>query len=230
MPNVKLRACILFLSVAWVILLIYLCNMEMDIYRTIEKPSQDSFSEKRSRFLAFAEPARTIDDVKSIVTRYKQQYYDARHVCYAYMLGAHSDIYAAKDDGEPSGSAGRPILEQIRSFNVTNIVVLVVRYFGGIKLGTGGLFSAYKIAAQGALANADIKEETIQERWELKFEYPRLNEVLRLIRNMGGNILEQEYMTECRIVLSIRQSVAPAVIKGLENLRFVRIKQICESA
>jgi len=163
-------------------------------------------SEKRSKFLAFAIPVRTLDEVKEQLKIYEKKYYDARHVCYAYMLGAERTDFRANDNGEPSGTAGRPILGQINSFGLTDILVVVVRYFGGIKLGTSGLIVAYKAAAQEALNAAEVVEKTVDAEISFLFEYPFMNDVMRIVKEESPEIVSQDFDNDCRMTLRIRKS------------------------
>lgn len=164
-----------------------------DTYRTIESLSEGLYKEKGSKFLSFAEPVSSLDEVKERIAYYKKAYFDARHVCYAYVLGPDGDEYRVSDDGEPSGTAGRPIHGQIRSNNLTNILVVVVRYFGGILLGTGGLIVAYKEATADALTHAMIVEKDVLFERLLAFPYEKMNEVMRVMKDTQSQILEQGY-------------------------------------
>lgn len=177
-----------------------------DSYKTISKLAEGTYTEKRSKFLAFAIPVRTIDEIKEQLKVYEKKYYDARHVCYAYMLGAERADFRANDNGEPSGTAGRPILGQINSFGLTDILIVVVRYFGGIKLGTSGLIVAYKAAAQEALNAADIIEKTVDADITFVFEYPFLNDVMRIVKEESPEIISQDFDNDCRMTLRIRKS------------------------
>ncbi len=169
-------------------------------YKTIEAQAEGLYKEKGSKFLSFAIPVRNVEEVKAILETYRKDYYDARHVCYAYMLGADREEFRANDDGEPSGTAGRPILGQINSFGLTNILVIVVRYFGGILLGTGGLIVAYKEATQDALNNASIVERDVMLYKELRFTYEKMNDVMKTLKAIEAKILEQGYEDgECEI-------------------------------
>ena len=167
--------------------------MENDIYRTIDVQGEGIYSEKRSKFLAFAIPVLTVEDVKREVEAYQKKYYDARHVCYAYRLGERRELFRANDNGEPSGTAGKPILGQIDSRELTNVLVIVVRYFGGIKLGTSGLIVAYKAAAAEALDATEHVEKTINEEITLKFRLsrmPRLRERYeKLVIDSRGDLI-----------------------------------------
>ena len=192
--------------------------LEEDIYKTIDLAGEGIYSEKRSKFLAFAIPVQSTDDVKREVEAYQKKYYDARHVCYAYRLGGRRELFRANDNGEPSGTAGKPILGQIDSRELTNVLVIVVRYFGGIKLGTSGLIVAYKAAAAEALDATEHIEKTINEEITLKFSYPLLNDVLRIVKEENPRIVEQVFDNECVVTLSIRLSRMPRLRERYEKL------------
>ena len=177
-----------------------------DTYRTISDLSEGYYTEKRSRFLSFALPVRTPDEVKTLIDAYRKKYYDARHVCWAYMLGPDRITFRANDDGEPSSTAGKPILGQINSNNLTDILIIVVRYFGGIELGTSGLIVAYRTAAAEAIAAARIEERTIDETITITFEYPHLNSVMRIVKEDKPDVLTQSFELTCEMTLRIRQS------------------------
>lgn len=177
-----------------------------DSYLTITSPAEGLYKDKGSKFLAFAHPVNNLDEVKALHEKYKKEYYDARHVCYAYMLGADKEEYRANDDGEPSGTAGRPILGQIRSKNLTNIVVFVIRYFGGILLGTGGLIVAYKEATADALVHAEIIEKAVMLPRTLRFPYEKMNEIMRTLKDINARILSQDWADgQCIIYCEIEK-------------------------
>ena len=180
--------------------------MAIDSYRTITALSEGTYSEKRSKFLAFAIPVRSAEEVKQIVAEYQKKYYDARHVCYAYMLGAERAEFRANDNGEPSGTAGKPILGQINSNELTDILIIVVRYFGGVKLGTSGLIVAYRLAAAEAIAAAEIIEKTVDEEITFYFEYPFMNDVMRIVKEEAPDIVSQGYDNDCSMTLRIRKA------------------------
>lgn len=193
-----------------------------DTYKTIARLSEGSITEQRSKFIAYAVPVQTPEEVKTIVESYRKQYYDARHVCWAYMLGANREHFRTNDDGEPSSTAGKPILGAINSLGLTDILIVVVRYFGGVKLGTGGLIAAYRAAAQEALSSATIIEKTIDEEIEITFKYPFLNSVMRIIKEENPIVLSQTFDTDCRMKLRIRKSEAEKArqrLKTVEGLR-----------
>lgn len=170
-----------------------LLHLMADSYLTIQSASKGIYRDKGSKFLAFAHPVRTIDEVKELLDKYRKEYYDARHVCYAYMLDPDQTEFRANDDGEPSGTAGRPILGQIRSNNLTCILVVVVRYFGGILLGTSGLIVAYKEATADALHNAEIIEKAVMLPRTLRFPYEKMNEAMRTLKEINAHILSQDW-------------------------------------
>lgn len=196
----------------------------MDSYLTIEGLSEGIYTEKRSKFLAFALHVETVDEVKEYVAEYQKKYYDARHVCYAYMLGADRLDFRANDNGEPSGTAGKPILGQINSNNLTNILIVVVRYFGGIKLGTSGLIVAYRMAASEAIAAATVVEKTVDEDITFFFEYPFMNDVMRIVKEENPKIMEQGYDTDCSMTLRIRRGNMPRLRERLEKVETLRVQ------
>lgn len=194
-----------------------------DTYKTIEGQSEAVYTEKRSKFIAIAIPVRMLTEVKAHLEEYQKKYYDARHVCYAYMLGAERKEFRANDNGEPSGTAGKPILGQINSNELTDILIIVVRYFGGIKLGTSGLIVAYRTAAAQAIAEATIIEKTVDQDVKIVFEYPFMNDVMRIVKEEMPEILEQSYDMDCIMRLRIRKSLMPrlhARLEKVETLRF----------
>ena len=192
-----------------------------DEYKTITEIIGEGFySEKRSKFLAFAHHVETIDEIKDILASYRKKYYDARHVCYAYVLGADKADFRANDDGEPSSTAGKPILGQINSYDLTNVLVIVVRYYGGVNLGTGGLIVAYRTAAADALDHATIETRRVEEVITYSFPYPMMNAVMRVIKEMQPRIVSQTFDNTCSISMSIRQEMAPVLRDRLEKLSF----------
>lgn len=194
-----------------------------DTYKTIARLAEGTYSEKRSKFLAFAIPVRSLDEVKEYLKFYEKKYFDARHVCYAYMLGAERTNFRANDNGEPSGTAGRPILGQINSFDLTDILLVVVRYFGGIKLGTSGLIVAYKAAAQEALNAAEIIEKTVDADITFFFEYPFMNDVMRIVKEESPEIISQDFDNNCRMTLRIRKSQFDRLKDRLQKVETLRI-------
>lgn len=199
--------------------------MAIDSYRTITALSEGTYSEKRSKFLAFAIPVRSAEEVKQIVAEYQKKYYDARHVCYAYMLGAERAEFRANDNGEPSGTAGKPILGQINSNELTDILIIVVRYFGGVKLGTSGLIVAYRLAAAEAIAAAEIIEKTVDEEITFYFEYPFMNDVMRIVKEEAPDIVSQGYDNDCSMTLRIRKASMPKLKARLEKVCSLRFEE-----
>jgi uncharacterized YigZ family protein len=179
----------------------------IDIYKTIKEKSEGTYTELRSKFLAFAHPVSTVEEAMALVEQYQKKYYDARHVCWAYMIGADRETFRSNDNGEPSGTAGKPILGQINSNELTDIIILVVRYFGGVKLGTSGLIVAYRTAAAEAIAAATIEERQVEATYDFSFEYPLMTAVMKVVRDMNARILEQSYDMDCRMSVSIRKGL-----------------------
>ena len=188
-----------------------------DTYKTIAEPSEGIYTEKRSKFIAIALPVRTLDEIKAHLETYQKKYYDA------YMLGAARKDFRANDNGEPSGTAGKPILGQINSNELTDILIIVVRYFGGIKLGTSGLIVAYKAAAAEAIAAATVIEKTVDEEVTIMFEYPFMNDVMRIVKEEEPEILRQSYDMDCSMTLRIRSSMMPKLRARLEKVETARI-------
>lgn len=193
-----------------------------DTYKTITSPSTGSYSEKRSKFLAYAFPVQTEQQVKERLTEIQKKHNDARHHCYAYILGPRKDAYRMNDNGEPSGTAGRPIHGQLMSKDLTNTLVIVVRYFGGIKLGVSGLQNAYKIAAKEALEAATIIEKTIDETYEVTFEYLQMNNVMQLMKDPYVTIISQQSDMNCTIQFTVRQREAERIVTALKKLGQVK--------
>ena len=193
-----------------------------DQYHTISENSvgEGYYTEKRSKFLAFAHHVETVEDVKSIVSAYRKQYYDARHCCYAYMLGPEQKAFRANDDGEPSSTAGKPILGQINSAGLTDILIVVVRYYGGVNLGTGGLIVAYRTAAADAIANATIEMRQVEETIKYDFTYPMMNDVMRIVKEMQPQVVDQQFDNTCSITLRIRKREAEQLRSRLNKLSF----------
>ena len=196
------------------------CNMGLDEYRTITNTGEGTYSEKRSKFLAFSHHVESVDEVKEILQAYRKKYYDARHVCYAYVLGPERSEFRANDDGEPSSTAGKPILGQINSNGLTDVLVVVVRYYGGVNLGTGGPIVAYKTAAAEALAASDVVTRQVEEVVTYSFPYVMMNSVMRVVKEMKPRVISQEYDGTCVIRLGIRRSEAETLRAKLENLSF----------
>ncbi len=192
--------------------------MNTDEYKTISATSEGYYTEKRSKFLAFAHHVETVEQVKDIIAGYRKKYYDARHVCYAYMLGPERQDFRANDDGEPSSTAGKPILGQINSNELTDILIVVVRYYGGVNLGTSGLIVAYREAAADAIAHATVETRQVEELVKYSFSYPQMNDVMRIVKDMNPRIISQTYDNTCEIVLSIRKSEAQTLRQRLAKL------------
>lgn len=189
-----------------------------DTYKTITQTSEGLYKEKMSKFLSFAVPCSSAQEALDIVKLYRNEYCDARHCCWAYMIGPERKEFRSNDDGEPSGTAGKPILGQINSFELTNLVVIVVRYFGGIKLGTSGLIEAYRTAAQEALSVAQIEERLIEEELQVAFEYPLMGDVMRIVKEEEATVLAQDFQLSCRLHLSLRRGQMPHMRQRFEDL------------
>ena len=196
-----------------------------DTYHTIIATSQGLYKEKMSKFISFAVPVQSAAEAKEVVKQYQKEYFDARHVCWAYMIGAARTEFLSNDNGEPSGTAGKPILGQINSFGLTNIVIVVVRYFGGIKLGTSGLIVAYLEAAADAINNAQIIECHEQTVISFTFDYLAMNDVMKVIKGVDLKILNQEFDNDCRMTVSIRSDNAPMLVSRLADIDDVRIDE-----
>lgn len=192
-----------------------------DTYKTVSKEVCEGFySEKRSKFLAFVHHVDSVDEAMAIVKEYRKKYYYARHCCYAYVLGSDRADFRANDDGEPSSTAGKPILGQLNRLELTDVLVVVIRYYGGVNLGTGGLIVAYRTATEDALSKAVIEEKFVEERFTYRFTYPMINAVMRVVKETGARIVSQSFDNDCEIVLSIRQSLAEGLQARLDKLSF----------
>lgn len=192
-----------------------------DEFLTItDTPAEGFYSEKRSKFLAFAFHVTSEEEVKQYVAEFRKKYYDARHVCWAYMLGADRTDFRANDDGEPSSTAGKPILGQINKNELTDILIIVVRYYGGVNLGTSGLIVAYRTAAAEAIANAEIVSQFVEEEVVFDFPYIMMNDVMKIIKDMSPRIISQAYDNTCEMKLSIRKSEAPMLKAKFDKLAF----------
>lgn len=196
-----------------------------DVYKTISSQSKGLFKEKGSKFLAYAFPVNTEEEIKEILIRVKKEHHNARHHCYAWRLGKDKITFRANDDGEPSSTAGKPILGQLQRLGVTQVLLIVVRYFGGTLLGTGGLINAYKCAAADALKNAEIVEETIDILFRLRFSYQEMNEVMQILKKENLNIVNTQFELDCELIFSVRKSKAGSIekvfrlIQGVESER-----------
>ncbi|MBD1398471.1 YigZ family protein [Pontibacter sp. JH31] len=197
-----------------------------DTYRTIAEPSEGLYKEKGSKFIALAYPVYSEEEVKEILAGLRKQYYDARHHCYAYSLGADKSRYRANDDGEPNHSAGDPILGQIRSADLSNVLVVVIRYFGGTKLGVSGLIHAYKTAAAEALSTATIEERHETALLQVHFAYPQMNDVMSLVKEYDLSIKEQQFELDCRMTLEVRKKLQEEVSGKLEVVEGVEVEVV----
>ena len=197
-----------------------------DTYKSITEASEEViFKDKNSKFYGYAYPIKSEEDVKDIIDDLKKKHHQARHWCYAWQLGKEEHQFRANDDGEPSNSAGMPIYGQIQSFDVTNILIVVVRYFGGVKLGVGGLINAYKTSAQMALENSNILKRTIDELYVLKFDYPEMNVVMRIIKEHNLNVIDQKLALDCQVFISVRKKDSQSIFEKFEATYKVEIKK-----
>ena len=197
-----------------------------DSYKTIAKPAEGSYSEKRSKFLAYAFPVQNEQEAKQRLAEIQKKHWDARHHCYAYILGPHKDAYRLNDNGEPSGTAGRPIYGQLLSKDLTNTLVIVVRYFGGIKLGVSGLQNAYKVAAREALDAAVIEERTIQETYRVTFEYVKMNDIMQILKDPNVQVLDRQSYMQCIYTISVRQREADRITEALRKIPMTEVVSI----
>ena len=198
----------------------------IDEYLTISEPSQGLFKDRGSKFLAFAYPVTNEQEIKQIQEQLRSEYHDARHHCYAYMLGPEKLVYRANDDGEPSSTAGKPILGQIRSFDLTNILIVVIRYFGGTKLGVSGLIHAYKTASEEALKSANIIKKTLHDIYELKFEYPLMNDVMRILKEENIDQVDQKFELSCSVWISLRKADTEKVLSKFDRIDNLKIEYV----
>jgi uncharacterized YigZ family protein len=200
----------------------------IDTYLTVAAAAQASYTERRSRFIAHCVPVRSTEEVKAVLGEYRKQYFDARHVCYAYMLGVERTVFRSNDDGEPSGTAGKPILGQINSLGLTDVLVLVVRYFGGVKLGTGGLIVAYRAAAAACLAEAEVVERVVEVELTVSFDYARMNDVMRVVKDFSAAVMGQVYTPQPCLTLRIRALQASALRASLTHIQGCVVNEISE--
>lgn len=198
----------------------------IDTYKTLGKKSEGLFKDKGSKFIAHAIPCQSEEEIKTELEALKKQYYDARHHCYAYILGNHKEEYRANDDGEPSGTAGKPIHGQLLSHDLTNSLIVVIRYFGGIKLGVRGLINAYKFAALDAIQNNHIITKIVNDEYDVTFEYADMNDVMRIIKEESLNIVTQDFQMTCSLRFSVRQKFSDKVEKRFLDLRKLEIKKV----
>ncbi len=194
-----------------------------DTFYTLEAPSAGTYREKMSKFLSFALPVSTVEEAKALIERYQKKYFDARHVCWAYMIGTERTLFQSNDNGEPSGTAGKPILGQINSFNLTNLLIVVVRYFGGIKLGTSGLIAAYRAAAKEAIIAGRIIECHQMASLEINFPYVSMNQVMKTVKSLGAKILSQQTGNACSMTMTIRADFSEDLARRLEGIAGVSI-------
>lgn len=200
--------------------------MNSDTYITINSSSQGVYKEKGSRFVSFAIPVSDQEEIKPIIDKIRKEHHEAKHHCYAYMLGHERIIWRVNDDGEPSGTAGRPILGQINSYGLTNILIVVSRYFGGTLLGVSGLINAYRTAALSAIQNAELKERTVQEYFEITYPYISMNDVMRILKEENLGQSQQSFDLECRILLNFRVSAREKVLNRLSRIEGLKYKYI----
>lgn len=192
-----------------------------DTYKTVSNDICEGFySEKRSKFFSFVHHVESVEEAMAIVKDYRKKYYDARHCCYAYVLGPNRTDFRANDDGEPSSTAGKPILGQITKMELTDVLVVVIRYYGGVNLGTGGLIVAYRTASEDALSKTTVEEKFLEERISYRFTYPMINAVMRVVKETGAHIVSQNFDNDCEITLSIRKSLVEGLKSRLEKLSF----------
>lgn len=194
-----------------------------DTYRTLKYQSQGLYKDKGSKFIAFAFPVQNKEEIKVHLDDLKRKYHDARHHCYAWALGPNRDAFRQNDDGEPSGSAGKPIFGQILSHDITNVLIIVIRYFGGVKLGVRGLINAYKGATQDAIENNTIIEKVIREVYELKFEYPMMNDVMRILKEHDLEQLSHEFGLSCKLSFAVRKEIADDISDIFKSIYGVKI-------
>ena len=200
--------------------------MNFDTYKTIALPSQGIYKEKGSRFVSYAFPVFYQEEIKPILDKIRKEHHEARHHCFAYMLGQERVTWRVNDDGEPSGTAGRPILGQINSYELTNIIIIVSRYFGGTLLGVSGLINAYRSASRDALLNAELTEKTVNEYYEVSFPYIYINDVMRIFKEENIGLSEQSFEMECRILINFRVSVKEKVTKRLERIDGLKYRYV----
>lgn len=192
--------------------------MSSDIYKTIKKSSEGIFRDRGSRFLAFAFPVSDQEEIKPILDQLRKVHHDARHQCFAYMLGSKRNTFRLSDDGEPSGTGGRPIMGQINSFGLTNILIVVVRYFGGTLLGVSGLINAYKSAAESAIQNSEVIECTLKQYYKIAYPYVSMNDVMKILKEEDINQSEQIFDTVCTIRISFRMSAGEKILPRLSRV------------
>jgi uncharacterized YigZ family protein len=197
-----------------------------DTYKTILEPSEGIFKDKGSRFIAKAYPVESAEEVKEILAHLRKEYHDARHHCFAYRIGPGSSNYRANDDGEPANSAGKPILGQLQSYDLTNVLIVVIRYFGGVLLGVGGLINAYRTAARESIDNGVIIDKTFKAELSINFQYPAMNDVMKLIKESKAEIVKQEFGIDCKIIIQIRSAAKDGLVNQLNRIDFVEAQII----
>jgi len=198
----------------------------MDSYQTIKSNSESLFKDKGSKHFGYAYPVRTEDQIKVHLDKLRKENHGANHVCYAFRLGVEKNIYRYSDDGEPNNSAGKPIMGQIESYDLTNVLVAVVRYFGGTKLGVGGLINAYRTTAKMALEEADVVEEQVKVFYLISFTYSAMNDIMRIIKDANSKIVRQQFDLDCELEVSIPKANIDEMVQRIELLKEVKIKQL----
>jgi len=202
-------------------------NSDDDVYLTLSKPAEgEVYKEKGSKFIAYAYPLTNADQVDHLIQLLKKEHHKARHWCYAWQTGVENPVFRYNDDGEPNNSAGKPIYGQILSFGLSNVLIVVVRYFGGTKLGVGGLIVAYRSAAKLAMENAELIEKTLTRELHLTFDYEHMDKVMRLVKENGIEILSQKMELNCVFLLSVRKNKMEQVVTLIEDLRCVKLKKV----
>jgi len=200
--------------------------MDSDLYKSIKKPSQGIYKDKGSRFLAYAFPVSSPDEIKPLIDKIRKEHHDARHHCFGYMLGYKRDVWRVNDDGEPSGTAGKPILGQINSLELTNILIVVTRYFGGTLLGVSGLINAYRSAAADSLKNAEVIELTVRDTYEITFPYLTMNDIMKILKEEGAVISGQSFDLECIVRINFRASIRERILKRLSRFEQLKCRYI----
>ncbi|MDX9694492.1 MAG: YigZ family protein [Bacteroidales bacterium] len=198
----------------------------IDEYYTLSKPSEGIFKDKGSKFIAKAFPVFSETEIKAIQEQLRSEYHDARHHCYAYMLGADKKVFRANDDGEPSSTAGKPILGQIKSFDLTNVLIVVIRYFGGTKLGVSGLIHAYKTATEEAIKSAEIIKKTLHDYYILKFDYAAMNTIMKILKEENIEQLDQKFDLTCSVTINFRKADTEKILSKFDRIENLMIEFI----
>lgn len=198
----------------------------MNTYLTIKSPSEGIYKEKGSRFIAYAYPVNSVVEAKNILDELKKKFYDARHICYAYSIGPEALETRANDDGEPSGTGGKPIQGVLLSNNITNVLIAVVRYFGGVKLGTGGLIQAYRAAAADAIENNEIIEKIVEISYTISYDYLQMNEVMKVIKEQDCQIVKQNFELRCEIEFDVSKANQAKTFQLLSNINNLSINEL----